>query len=156
MNDKVILVKGWNETEIQKIVTDFIATYEKDGYPAYTIEHHKLEDIAFRLTFPKDIHPLLFTFLVNYVAYPFELDFKNRSVIVGAKTTLSVEFEGLDSSFNGKKAILYIPEGDQDHDVVYMQTDSGVTLANSFTEIRWHRVNDAKLSNEVRTMMAAL
>src|SRR5687767_12373734 len=105
MNDKVILVKGWNETEIQKIVTDFIATYEKDGYPAYTIEHHKLEDIAFRLTFPKDIHPLLFTFLVNYVAYPFELDFKNRSVIVGAKTTLSVEFEGLDSSFNGKKAI---------------------------------------------------
>jgi hypothetical protein len=156
MNDKVILVKGWNETEIQKIIMDFIATYEGDGYPAYTIEPHKLNDLAFRLTFPKDIHPTLFTFLVNYVAYPFDLDLKNRSVIVGAKTTLSVEFDGLDSSFNGKKAILYIPEGDQDYNVVYMQTDSGVTLANSFTEIKWRRVNDAKLSNEVRIMMASV
>jgi hypothetical protein len=156
MNDKVILVQGWSETEIQKIITDFKATYEGDGYPAYTIEPHKLKELAFRLTFPKDIHPALFTFLVNYVAYPFDLDFKNRSIIVGAKTTLSVEFDGLDSSFNGKKAILYIPEGDQDYDVVYMQTDSGVPLANSFTEMKWRRVNDAKLTNEVKTMMAAV
>src|ERR1700730_5567452 len=77
MNDKIILVKGWNEIKIQKIINDFIETYKGDGYPAYAIEPHKQEENVFRLTFPKDIHPTLFTFLVNYLAYPFDLDFKN-------------------------------------------------------------------------------
>ena len=78
MNDKIVIVKGWNEIEIQKIINDFIETYKSDGYPAYAIEPHKQEEHLFRLSFPKDIHPTLFTFLVNYVAYPFDLDFKNR------------------------------------------------------------------------------
>src|SRR2546423_9947111 len=69
-NDKAILVKGWNEVEIQKIIHDFIETYKNDGYPAYTIEPHKQSENLYRLTFPQDIHPLLFTFLVNYLAYP--------------------------------------------------------------------------------------
>jgi hypothetical protein len=156
MNDKVILVKGWNETEIQKIISDFTETYKNDGYQPYTIEAHKKEENLVRLSFPKDIHPRLFTFLVNYIAYPFDLDLKNRTLVVGAKTTLSAEFDGLDSSFVGKGAILYIPQDDQDHDVVYMQTDSGMNLANSFTEIKWKRVNDARLSSEVRNLIGGI
>jgi hypothetical protein len=151
-NDKVILAKGWNEVEIRKIINDFIETYKNDGYPAYTIEPHKQSENLYRLTFPQDIHPLLFTFLVNYLAYPFDLDFKNRSIIVGGKTTLNSDFEGIDSSLVGKKAILYIPENDQDHDVVSMQTESGVNLANSFNELKWRRVNNARLSNEVKNL----
>jgi hypothetical protein len=119
MNDKVILVKGWSGTEIQKTISDFTETYKDDGYQPYTIEAQKKEENLFRLSFPKDIHPRLFTFLVNYLAYPFDLDLKNRSVIVGGKTTLSAEFDGLDSSFVGTRAVLYIPQDDQDHDVVY-------------------------------------
>ena len=156
MNDKVILVKGWNETEIQKIISDFTETYKNDGYQPYTIEVYNKEENLFRLSFPKDIHPRLFTFLVNYIAYPFDLDLKNRTVVVGAKTTLSAEFDGLDSSFVGKRAILYIPQDDQDHDVVYLQTDSGMNLANSFTEIKWKRVNDARLSSEVRNLIGGI
>jgi hypothetical protein len=155
-NDKVILVKGWNEVEIRKIINDFIEKYKSDGYPAYAVEPHKEEDSIFRLTFPKDIHPRLFTFLVNYIAYPFDLDLKNRTVVIGAKTTLSAEFDGVDSSFVGKRAILYIPQDDQDHDVVYMQTESGINLANSFTEIKWKRVNDARLSSEVRNLIGGI
>ena len=153
MNDKIVLVRGWNGIEIQKIINDFIETYKSDGYPAYAIEPHKEEENLFRLTFPKDIHPTLFTFLINYLAYPFDLDLKNRSVIVGGKTTLSAEFDGVDSSFVGKKAVLYIPKDDQDHDVVYMQTESGISLANSFTEMKWRRVNDARLSSEVGSFL---
>jgi hypothetical protein len=88
--------------------------------------------------------------------YPFDLDFKSRYVIVGGKTTLSAEFEGVDSSLVGKKAILYIPQDDQDHIVVYMQTESGISLANSFTEIKWRRVNDARLSSEVRNLIGGV
>jgi hypothetical protein len=156
MNDKVILVKGWNEQEVKKIVNDFIETYKDDGYPAYTIDFKEHQNNIFRLTFSKDIHPRLFTFLVNYLAYPFDLDLKNRSIIVSGKTTLSAAFDGLDPSLIGKKAILYIPENDQDHDVVYMQTDSGVNLANSFTEIKWRRVDAARLSAVVRDLMAGV
>lgn len=156
MNDKIILVKGWNEIEIQKIIHDFIEAYKGDGYPIYAIEPHKQEENIFRLTFSKDIHPTLFTFLVNYLAYPFDLDFENRSVIVVGKTTLSTEFDGVDAAFVGKRAILYIPQGDQDHDVVYMQTEAGINLANSFTETKWKRVNDARLSSEIRNLIGGV
>ena len=156
VNDKVIVVKGWNAGEIQKIIDDFIETYKGDGYPTYSIEPQKQEENLFRLTFPKDVHPTLFTFLVNFLAYPFDLDFKNRTVIVAGKTTLSAAFDGVDSSLVGKKAILYIPQDDQDHDVVYMQTESGINLANSFTEIKWRRVNDARLSSAVRNLIGGV
>jgi hypothetical protein len=156
MNDKIIFVKGWNEIEIQKIINDFIETYRSDGYPAYAIEPHKQEENVFRLTFPKDIHPTLFTFLVNYLAYPFDLDFQNRSIIVGGKTTLSAEFDGVDSTLVGKRAVFYVPQDDQDHDVVYMQTESGISLANSFTGTKWRRVNDARLSSEVKNLIGVV
>lgn len=152
VNDKVILVKGWNEVEIQKIINDFIETYRKDGYPSYSIEPHKQEENLFRLTFPQDVHPRLFTFLINYLAYPFDLDLKNRTVIVAGKTTLSAAFD-VDSSVVGKKAILYIPQDDQDHDVVYMQTESGINFANSFTELKWRGVNQARLSSATRNLI---
>jgi hypothetical protein len=152
-NDKVILVKGWNEAEIQKIIDDFIETYKNDGYLAYTIEPHKQSENLYRLTFPQDIHPLPFTFLVNYIAYPFDLDYKNRSITVCGKTTLNAGFEGIDSSLVGKKAILYIPENDQDYNVIYMQTESGINLLMSFDSLKWRRVNDARLSNEVKNLI---
>ena len=66
---------------------------------------------------------------------------------------MSSGFEGIDSALVGKRAILYVPENDQDHDVVHMQTESGINLANSFTELRWRRVDDAKLSNEVKNLI---
>ena len=94
-------------------------------------------------------------FLINYLAYPFDLDSKNRSIIVGGKTTLNSGFEGIDSSLVGKKAILYVPENDQDHDVVYMQTESEVNLANTFSELKWVKVKDARLSNEVKNLIGS-
>ena len=151
-NDKVIIVRGWDDNELGKVVGDFINTYENDGYPAYTIEPHKQGEKTFRLTFPKDIHPLLFTFLVNYAAYPFDLDLSHRSIVVAGKTTLTSLFEGVDPSLIGQKAILYLPENDQDHDVVYLHT-AGNTFANSFSELAWRRVSDVRLSIEVTRLL---
>lgn len=152
-NDKVIIVKGWDENELRKVISDFVNTYKDDGYPSYAIEPHKQTEKTFRLTFPKDIHPLLFTFLVNYVAYPFDLDLSTHSIVVGGKTTLNSLFEGIDSSLFGQKAILYLPENDQDHTVVYTHTASGANFAISFSELVWKPVNDARLSKEVKLLM---
>ncbi len=151
-NDKVVLVKGWDETEIKKIIRDFIEGYENDGYPGYTIEPQKQSENLYRLIFPQDIHPRLFMFLVNYVAYPFDLDLEKRSIVVGGKTTLSAGFE-IDPALIGEKAMFYIPERDEERSVVYLRTESGVTLANSFREMEWKRVADPRLANEVQNLV---
>jgi hypothetical protein len=155
-NDKVIMVKGWDEVEIRKIIQDFIEQNKDVPYPAYTIEPRKQEEDLHRLTFPQDIHPQLFTYLINLLVYPFDLDFKSRSIIVVGKTTLNSEFEGADSSLLGQKAILYVPENDEDYDVVYMQTESGINLADSFGETQWRKVNEARLPSQVKSLSERL
>lgn len=99
------------------------------------------------------MHPLLFTFLINYIAYPFDLDPSRRSIVVGSKTTLNFLFEGIDPSLFGQKAILYLPENDQDHTFVYLHTASGASFANSFSELVWKRANDTRLSKEGKQLM---
>ncbi len=155
-NDKVVFVQGWDETEIQKIIADFVKTYENDSYPAYSIEPHKQSDKLFRLQFPNDIHPLLFMFLVNYIAYPFDLNLKNRAIVVAGTSTLTRGYEGLDESLIGRKALLYLPENDQDHTIVYVHFSDGTTYANSFNDLVWRRVNDARLSPEVARLVGPI
>jgi hypothetical protein len=52
-----------------------------------------------------------------------------------------------------QKAVLYLPENDQDHTVVYMHTEAGSTFANSLSELAWRRVTDARLSIEVKQLL---
>jgi hypothetical protein len=152
INDKVIFVKGWDEVEIRQIINDFIEQDKDVLYPAYTIEPHQQGEHLYRLTFPQDIHPWLFAFLINYLVYPFDLDLETRVILVVGKATLNSEFEGIDSSLLGQKAILYVPEDDEDYDVVYMQAESGINFARSFNEMKWRKVNEARLSNEVKNL----
>jgi hypothetical protein len=152
-NDKVIFVSGWSEDEIRKIIADFAKTYENQGYPPFLIEHQKKNENLYRLSFPQDIHPVLFAFLVDYVAYPFELDFENRSITVGGKSTLSLDFAGIDESLTGQRAIFYLPENDQEGAVVYMRTESEVYFANSFEGTTWERVQDGRLSEETKKFL---
>jgi len=49
--------------------------------------------------------------------------------------------------------MLYVPENDQDYDVVYLQTASGANLAYSFSEDEgWKPVKTARLSTEVKRL----
>lgn len=152
-NDKVILVKGWNEQEIRKIIADFTETYKNQGYSPYTIEYQKKAENLYKLNFPQDIHPVLFTFLIDYAAYPFELDFENRSIVVGGKATLSSDFAGIDESLTGQRAIFYLPENDQEGAVVYMRTESELYFANSFDKTSWERVQDSRLSEGTKKLL---
>ena len=152
-NNKVIFVQGWDENELRKIVADFVKTYENDGYPPYSIEPHKQHDKLFQLQFPNDIHPLHFTFLINYIVYPFDLAPTNRSILVAGTTTLTRGYDGVDESLIGRKALFYLPENDQDHTVVYMHLSDGTTFANYFSELVWRRVNDARPSPGVTRLV---
>jgi hypothetical protein len=145
-NDKLILVSGWNKDELQKILTDFNKMYQNQGYPAYVISTTKLNANQYRLTFPEDIHPLLFIFLINYLAYPFNFDLKTHTITVAGSTTLNVDYEGLNPIFIGQKAIFYIPEHDSVHDAVYMLTSQGDCLSSKLTTGEWNAVNQKNLN----------
>jgi hypothetical protein len=150
-NDKTILIRGWSEEEISRILDDFV---EEDlaAFAAFRIEIEKHLENCFVLTFPEDIHPAEFVSLINYLAYPINFPLNRRSIVVAGKTTLNSDFDGLPKTLAGEKALLYLPENDTDYDVVYLQTDSGMTLARSFNGGVWRRVKDPRQSTAARSL----
>jgi hypothetical protein len=150
-NDKAILIQGWNEDELRQILDDFVEE-DLSAFAAFRIEIEKRFENSFALTFPEDVHPAELLSLINYLAYPLNFDLAGRSIVVAGKTTLNSDFDGLPKSLEGEKALLYLPENDEDYDVVFLQTDSGVVLANSFNEGVWRKVDDARLSNAVTSL----
>jgi hypothetical protein len=150
-NDKIVLIQGWNEDELRQILDDFVEQ-DLSAFAAFRIEIQKRFESSFALTFPEDIHPDEFVCLINYLAYPFDFGLAERSIIVAGKTTLNSDFDGLPKEFAGKKALLYLPENDDDYQVVYLQVESGGTLAKSFNEGDWRKVKDARLSSAVMSL----
>lgn len=150
-NDKTILIQGWSEAELRQILDDFV---EEDltAFAAFRIEIETRQEKCFVLTFPEDIHPAEFVSLVNYLAYPVNFNLNEREIVVAGKTTLNSDFDGLVKSLEGKKAILYLPQNDEDHDVVYLHTESGMTLAKSFNEGVWRTVKDPRLPSAVESL----
>ncbi|SRR6266404_9432364 len=150
-NDKLIIVSGWNEEELRDILDDFVEE-DLSVFAAFRIETQKRLENSFALTFPEDIHPAEFVSLINYLAYPVNFGPDGRSIVVAGRTTLNSDFDGLPKSLEGKKALLYLPENDEDYDVVYLQTESGVSLAKSFNEGAWREVKDARLSSAAKSL----
>jgi hypothetical protein len=150
-NDKVILIQGWNEEELRDILDDFVEE-DLSAFAAFRIEILKRFENCFALTFPEDIHPAEFVSLINYLAYPVNFGPAGRSIIVAGRATLNSDFDGLPKSVEGKKALLYLPANDEDYDVVYLQTESEVSLAKSFNEGAWRQVKDARLPSAVKSL----
>ena len=151
-NDKAILIEGWSEDELRRILNDFV---EQDltAFAAFRIEIEKRLENSFVLIFPEDIHPAEFVSLINYLAYPIDLDAAGRAIVVAGKATLNSDFDGLPKSLAGEKAILYIPNNDEDHNVVYLQTESSMTLAKSFNEVAWRMVKEPRLPHTLESLV---
>ena len=150
-NDKVIAVSGWNEDELRQILDGFVVE-NHSGFPPFRVELHKQYENYFRLTFPEDIHPSLFASLVNYLMYPIEFGTADRLQLATGQTTLTSAFEGIPKSFFGQKAVLYVAENDDEYDVVCLQTETGTNFANSLDGNNWRRVDDARMSAEVKRL----
>jgi hypothetical protein len=150
-NDKAILIQGWTEDELHQILNDFVDE-DLSAFAAFRIEIQKRLDNSFALRFPEDVHPAEFLSLINYLAYPTDFDLAGRSIIVAGKTTLNSDFDGLPKSLAGKEALLYLPENDQDYDVVCLQTESGMTLARHLNEGVWRKVKDARMASAVESL----
>jgi hypothetical protein len=84
--------------------------------------------------------------------YPIEFGTTDHSLAVVGKMTLDSAVPGIPESLVGQKALLYVPENDQEYDTVYMQTESGINLANSFNEETWRRIDETRMPVEVKRL----
>jgi hypothetical protein len=150
-NDKTILIQGWSKDELRQILDDFV---EEDltAFAAFRIEIETRLDNCLVLTFPEDIHPAEFVSLINHLAYPIDLNPAGRAVVVAGQTTLNSDFDGLPQALSGKKALFYLPDDDKDHDVVFLKTESGVTLARFFSDGIWRSVTDSGPSSAIQLL----
>jgi hypothetical protein len=147
-NDKVITVSGWNDTELTAILEGFAA-----HLPPFPIEILCEDEDCYRVTFPADLHPSEFTALVNYLHHPSEIGISDHIIRAAGIATLDTNFEDIPESLVGEKAIFYVPDNDQDHDVVYLQTESGANLVNSLQDIGWRSIKQARLGNETKQLV---
>jgi hypothetical protein len=152
-NDKMIVVTGWNEEELHRIVDDFIN--ESTGDVPLKVEIHTRFDQDFSLSFPEDISPFDFAALVNYLNYPIDFELLNHRIAVAGRTSLSSDFQGIPAQLVGRKAIVYVPEDDQDYTVVHMHIEAGENFSISLADpsSMWQPIPNAKLSSQVKMLV---
>lgn len=138
-NDKVIVVSGWTEEELERMISDFVR--ESFISTSFKVTRVPREGLTYQIVFPEDIPPKLFLSFVNYLNYPLNLVYNGRAINVIGKTTLSSAFDVPDQSLVGARAIVQVPDNDDEFDVVHIQIDSGPTYRWAFSESEWVPVN---------------
>ena len=147
-NDKTITVRGWREEELSTMVKDFAQMYQLSSEPK--ISRTDLGSEVLRLSFPDDLEPDKFSFLVNYLRYPKGFDLNGRIIGVLGRTTLSSQYNVPDPTLVGKKAEFYVPSNDDQFDRVYVRAELGQTYENSFAASKWRLVGDDRFPETAR------
>lgn len=149
-SDKRIVASGWTDDELKKILEDFAKLYELDRSFATRVKSVDSDNVL--VSFPNDIPSDVFFFLVNYLNYPERYELSGRQIAVAGKVTLTPTFDLPEPSLAGKAAKVYVPADDQDFDLVYVVLPSGERYEVSFTDHRWKRVEEARMSRAVREL----
>ncbi len=144
ISDKQLIVRGWSDTELRKIIGDFQQLYQDRLPPTFSTEVHAGDSGVLRITFPTDINPEFYCWLINYFQYPKSFDSKSRKILVAGRATISSDFLPANQSLIGKHITFYIPTNDKDYDVVFAQVE-GQSYEYPFTSERWQRVQEPRL-----------
>ncbi len=151
-NDKLLISSGWNAAELEKLLRDFQLLYSGRFQPAFTIQSTQVKSTEFRITFPNDIDPILFYFLVNYASYPKDLDLSNRTILIAGRATLDQNFALPNPSLIGQKALIYVPSDDHEFDLVYVKTEQGQVFEDSFASSKWKLVQNPRLPSGIEAL----
>ena len=127
-NDKLVIVKDISYTDLQTILTCFCNMYNKERYQAQP-RLTKITEREFAITFPFDIDFEIFCYFINYVQYP--MGFDKAFNATGWTTTKRGDNWITEKSAN-KKAMLFIPSDDTDHDNVFMTTVDNIGFKLGF------------------------
>jgi hypothetical protein len=153
LTDKTLFVRGWNEQELRKIIANFQQMYS-DRLPSnFSTDVQSDEHGVLRISFPNDIEPRFFCWLINYVQYPKDFDFRSRGIVVAGTATIAADFLPASSESQvGKRIRFYIPAHDTEYDLVYARVDAQ-SYEYPFSSERWRRVADPRLPDAVDEIM---
>jgi len=144
ITDKELFSRGWNEEELRQILDDFQDLY-RDRLPQdFSAEIRAGHAWDRRVTFPADIDPLLFCFLVNYVQYPRDFDLDSRTILVVGEGTIGSELLPSDRSLIGKRIMIYVPADDVEYDEVYGFVE-GQSYKLPFSKDHWVPASEPRL-----------
>jgi len=146
IGDKEVIVRGWKDAELKKIIRDFERAYQDRLSPGFPTEIHAESGGDLRITFTADIEPRLFCWLINYIRYPKGFDLQSRVILVEGKATINSDFLPSGQSLIGKRITFYIPTDDDQYDVVFAQVE-GQSFEFPFASERWRRAKESRLSS---------
>jgi len=149
-HDFSLLVRGWSESELERILSDYCAKYElpRDTFLIEPAENGTLQVRSHSAIGAS--HP--FT-LVNYIYYPegFQLTGRKLAAVCALKLSRPTGFPPGASA--GESVAIYVPADDQDYDLTYVQRASGQTYRVSFTNFGWVSVENPRLTTDIRQLI---
>jgi len=152
LSDELLFVRGWTKPELQKVIADFSHMYS-DRLPAdFSTAVESGDHGALQVSFPHDIEPRLFCWLINYVQYPKDFDLRSRSIVAAGVATIQADFlPASGQSQVGKRILLYVPAHDTEHDLVFGRVDAQ-SYEYPFSSEQWRRVDDSRLPDAITKM----
>lgn len=123
-NEKMIVVRNISLDELKKVLAQLCNMYNQEAFnilPKLTVLQDK-----YVITFPYDISFEYLCYAVNYLYYPFDFNLETYKPEIKAWSTVEKNQRWNTSETNGKKAMLYVPKWDEEHDNVYLTTEFNV------------------------------
>lgn len=121
-NDKLVIVKDINYSDLKAVLTGLCNLYNKENYQVLA-RLIKIAETEFAITFPYDINFEIYCYFVNYIKYPKEVEW--AADITGWATTKKDD-SWIPEEISNKKIIIFVPEDDTEYDNVFMTTADNV------------------------------
>lgn len=127
----IIQVKGGAYTDVKKALNQWTNLYAQALTPEMPFEIYKNGRANHIIKAPSYLSNMLFYFLVNYLEYPEDINYKVKA------TGYTVGKE--DNELKGKRLMVYISDTDHEHDNVFMVTSDNETFKMDFKEVLTHQ-----------------
>lgn len=127
-NNKLVLISNVNESKLTTVLTSFCNAYNKDVYTAL-IQVNQIEEDKFGLTFPYNIDFITFSFLINFLYYPVEVEY---DPFIEVWATFENDDHLVPECLVSENVIFHIPVEKEEYDNVYVVTEGNLTYKVDF------------------------
>jgi hypothetical protein len=118
-----LFVRGWNQTELDRILTDYFRLHQLTGSSVWRIA--AAPNRTLMITFARDIGPKPLFCLISYIRYPNNSGMSHRPVGVLGHLVLTAPFDVPDAALLGKRAVIYVSANESEYNVIYAKVESG-------------------------------
>ncbi|AXG74506.1 hypothetical protein DVK85_09775 [Flavobacterium arcticum] len=126
MNNHIVLIYSNDLSVIKEAIREWIYLYKNKLEPSTTFNIYQIEEHGYLIELSKIINNDLFAFFVNYLTY------SKKDVWVHVEGFTTAYNTGFDKSVRGKNIIMFIPETDDEYDVVYVVTEDNKSYKYDF------------------------